>query len=703
MTGRVAEPTTGRAGYGPRGSRSGRVRSSIHPFVRFAALAALALLAPPPAHAWGPHPQITRAACAALPVSDQVGERLGGQQLLEESCWLADYKGDAFPHWYPNDYLLFPGMARHIGHMLPDARAAWQPYFRRALQALRTEGPISAGRWTGTLLHYVQDSGSPPHAVPTEGAAHGRMENWLKPDAIRLERYSPRLLGKTDDAALAEFVYRMEGLVAFARERGERIRPLVEKADRPAVEPIALEAALECARVSADLLHTLLRLTAGQPRCASLSVTVRTQAHTALPDTPARLLLLGTAFAALPETTAAPLSNRASDYLAELRLRGLPPGVYRPLVYRTGFRPRRLPPVRLRPGATRVLEVQLDPDEAGDNMVRDAAHAISWTTPAAAEHWRRVGSGDAAAWETAAVPVRMGARYSLGVRLRPGSQAQVTARWDQYVDFGEALRRDALSAPGRRTVIEKLVAPQKSRLLRLVITTPEPLAAVEHAWVVLDSAAPLEVEGRYVRRGSAGSELEAEFTQRPEGDGLIQVSRTYRAGGAHRVEVARDASGALQSAEVGGVAPGERPPARVTWAERKATIVRDGMLPLTLECPADAIVTSAPDWSDILMVARRYDVARGGRQSSPGLWVHPTQPPQRLEFTAEHVGEERAQWGMLWLDLFHLEVRIRGGSLYDVWVLEDRRVVRFQPRGGAPIWLEGYEQPACGRAQSEIP
>ena len=79
---------------------------------------------------------------------------------------------------------------------------------------------------------------------------------------------------KDDDAAVAEFVKRMRAMESVCRERGERIRALVEKEDRPAVERIALESANDAARLLADVLHTLGALAPAKTGGAALSESV---------------------------------------------------------------------------------------------------------------------------------------------------------------------------------------------------------------------------------------------------------------------------------------------------------------------------------------------------------------------------------------------------------------------------------------------
>src|SRR2546423_9412636 len=74
--------------------------------------------------AWGPHSEITRAALQTLPVHDLLLRHLGSvADRLTNHCWMADYRrfiyDDAREQFYADDYLLFPGMSRHLDHICP--------------------------------------------------------------------------------------------------------------------------------------------------------------------------------------------------------------------------------------------------------------------------------------------------------------------------------------------------------------------------------------------------------------------------------------------------------------------------------------------------------------------------------------------------------------------------------------------------------
>src|SRR5213078_4810676 len=98
----------------------------------------LAFLLAAPAFAWGPHPEITDAGMAVLAKDHPLRARLGAEMAtLPEHCWMADYRRSFQGDYYPDDFLLFPAAVKHYDHICPEVRATYEPYFRRALQALR--------------------------------------------------------------------------------------------------------------------------------------------------------------------------------------------------------------------------------------------------------------------------------------------------------------------------------------------------------------------------------------------------------------------------------------------------------------------------------------------------------------------------------------------------------------------------------------
>lgn len=313
-------------------------------------------LAVSPALAWGPHTEITRAAVDRLPPGDRVEERLGALELQRYS-WLPDYRDAVLPDYAPNDYLLFEGFPEHVSHLTPDVRRTYRPFFLRALQALRTESRAHAARWVGSLLHFIQDSGSPPHALPTSGALHFRMENWVDGEQVELPGYRPRRLGRRPEEAIRALETRMEDEIRAARALAEQLRPLCERNDRAGAEPLIRQAALSSAGVTADVLHTLLALESGRQRreLAAVEIMVRAPRDPVRPLAPARLRLLGTPFSTGSEAVT---EATADYYRGRLLLKNVPPGRYRGELSRPGATPLQVE-VTARPGSTIRVSVEL--------------------------------------------------------------------------------------------------------------------------------------------------------------------------------------------------------------------------------------------------------------------------------------------------------------------------------------------------------
>ena len=393
--------------------------------LRFGFLSALTLLLPAPALAWGPHPRITVAAIETLGPRPALARHLGPEfELLPVYCWLADWKqslvrrppGGSF---FADDYLLFPSSPVHKQHECPDVEATYRPFFWRAVQALRTESPENASRWVGSLLHFVEDSGSPPHAFRTSGELHTRMENWVDSGRIVLEGYRPRSFGETIDQAVNEFVARMNGLIAFSRERGQRLRPLAEAGLRAEAEPVVLESALETSRVVADLLFTLGQFSpevvAGT---ASLRGRVISDPAPGAEAFPAKVILIGTDFSTL--------ATGDGSY----EFRNLPPGEYRSVVIRAGSEPS-FRTVTLNADQSLVEEFRPGRTEPPGNLIRDPRFQVRWLNPQAPDGWHKGRKDGAEFWQSEPMPVTAGTRYRLTVTWRPDAHGEAVILWDR--------------------------------------------------------------------------------------------------------------------------------------------------------------------------------------------------------------------------------------------------------------------------------
>lgn len=385
----------------------------------FSLLLALFALGAATAHAWGPHGEIVQAALATLGPRDPLKASLGtNANLLVKYVWMADWRGQLqlgrTETFYTDDYLLFPTVTNHSSHICPEVRRTYAPHFHRALQALRTESPREAARWIGSLLHFVTDTGSPPHALGILGPVHSKMENWLDAKLILLPGYQPRLLGTNDSSGEAGLLQRMDGLIEYSKERALRCRADVMADRRPPVEPVVLESALETARVVADLLHTLGTLAPSRAQGSSLTgVVIRPQLQSPeLAKVPAKIVLLGTRFSTL------------TDPAGAFEFHHLPAGRYEAVASVPG-RVTAATPVNLPPNGTVRLETINLSEAGGGNLLRNPHFHLRWVAPNQADGWtqtwrpgRPVSATGPKDWDGEWIPLQNGVTYQLAAQWK---------------------------------------------------------------------------------------------------------------------------------------------------------------------------------------------------------------------------------------------------------------------------------------------
>jgi len=369
---------------------------------------------------WGPHPAITQAALDVLGTNHPLALQLGSQMTrLTNYCWMADYKRIPFREpdqdFYADDYLLFPQVTTHLDHICPEVKQTYRPYFERAVQALRTEDAANAARWIGSLLHFVEDTGSPPHAAEIRGDVHMKMENWVKASLIHIHDYRPRLLGTNDATALAGFLRRMDELIEFSKPRGKSLVTRVIIGQQSAVEPVVLECALETSRVAADLLHTLGHLAPLKiSGTAALNGVVMSESAPSMERVPARVVVLGTNWSTL------------TDGAGGFAFRGLPAGDFVATVLRPGSGATNVT-LHLVAGQTNFARIVLP--KAPANLIRNGDLKLRWLRAEAPDCWTRTDLG----WEGEIVPLKDGRRYLLKVDFQPDSTAEVLVRWTRQL------------------------------------------------------------------------------------------------------------------------------------------------------------------------------------------------------------------------------------------------------------------------------
>ena len=405
----------------------------------------IALLFCPRLFAWGgpPHQQIVDGALTAIPAEDHISLRLGNEtRHLRDTVEMGDWMNSLITvqeNWhvttedYPqvqseyfgNDYLLFPAAPHFFNHMMPQVHDTYGPYFLRALQALRTEDQANAVRWMGSLLHFVTDSGSPPHTISLAGPNHTKMENWLDASKIDLHGYQPQLLGKTDAEAVEGLRKRMDALIARNAEIARRMVPYAEANDRSHIEPMALDCAEETARAAADVIHTLLVLTAeqDQPDSGSIVASISAPTLTEHPLLPAKLVLLGTNFSTLSSLDDA----SPKQYSGTFSLHNVPAGTYRAAVERPGAATLFLPPFTVQKGQQAHFSWNLQQTSPPGNLVQDPDFKLHWISSTSPDHWHHEQACHC--WHSDNIPVMHGNSYRLFVVADSNSKREASIEW----------------------------------------------------------------------------------------------------------------------------------------------------------------------------------------------------------------------------------------------------------------------------------
>jgi len=244
--------------------------------------------------------------------------------------------------------------------------------------------------------------------------------------AIAIAGYHPRSLGATDDEAVAGFLQRMEGLIAFSKERAERAKPFVLSGDRASTEPIVLESALECSRVVADLLFTLGQLAEKSPAPdGTLRGKITLTAAPGLEKVPAKVVLSGTDFSTL--------ADREGRY----EFHNLPPAAYHAAVIQPGSAVVTAD-IAVSASQTVTHDFTLSPDGLAGNLIRNSSLAAIWLSPAVPDTWYRVKSrADGLYWEGEMLPLQKGRTYRANVSWQDQATGRVVVRLRKSADFSQ--------------------------------------------------------------------------------------------------------------------------------------------------------------------------------------------------------------------------------------------------------------------------
>jgi len=421
--------------------------------------------------AWGPHPQITTTAIRSLPEDTPLRKILGSEDFarLPNYTWMADW-GESFREetdlaYYPNDYLIYPPFAYHPQHLMPQVAGTWGPYFQQAVWALNSLESRNAARWVGSLLHFVTDTGSPPHSIGLLGPLHSPMENWVDGDALKIGDYQPKALGNDMESALEGLDKRMHGLVDFSAQRAEPLKALIEAEDRAAAEPMITECAEETARVTADLLLTLGVIAraeaekAGSADAADWTLNIESTAVPGFKKMPARVMLVGTNY------------STVADAGGTATFRQLPAGDYHAAIVRHGSTIEEIK-VRIETGQHLTSPVTLHTSKGNLLRYGEIGRNLRWSSPDRPEGWQ--------SYTRRGQPARLTKLKGWSgepIRVEAGETITVACSWKDPSAPGRVMVEWATSAGRGSKYIEAQPALSASGAPRSEFTVPEGIGA----------------------------------------------------------------------------------------------------------------------------------------------------------------------------------------------------------------------------------
>jgi hypothetical protein len=213
-----------------------------------------------------------------------------------------------------------------------------------------------------------------------------------------------------------------------------------------------------------------------------------------------------------------------------------------------------------------------------------------------------------------------------------------------------------------------------------------------------------EFKLQYVRSSGDKYVLESEVTHNKMAGSFLYQSITHRPGEKMTLKLVWNEKHQLQSAQLEQETAQGKKTAEATFQKKMAVVKRPGQKDEQVAVATEPVLaTTAPDWSDILIVLRRYDQKKGGKQEFAGLWFHPVKPSLSLTFTVEELGKDDITSDDKKLTLGRYRVHLRSGN-YLVWADGQGQVYKLMPPGQpkAAVILKGQEKatlPLTGMAE----
>jgi len=205
------------------------------------------------------------------------------------------------------------------------------------------------------------------------------------------------------------------------------------------------------------------------------------------------------------------------------------------------------------------------------------------------------------------------------------------------------------------------------------------LGVVGTAFLILLSGEAPQAVVRYLRPAGDAFTLESEITQTKTATGFDYVSITHRPKTIMKLHLKLDSGQKPTTGDIDLKNGDVRQTASVHIEDGTAIVKRNYNQVQRLPLPHElAVITTAPDWSDIILLLRRYDPRKSGKQQFAGLWFHPTQEARVLTFEVERLGSDDFNLAGRRLSLARFNVRLRSGD-YLVWADDAGLVHKLMP------------------------
>ena len=466
---------------------------------------------------------------------DEHGLYATGQNRLAGEGLPGAGAGSKWIDCFPYDYLMLrdippPDFYIHHGPQGGDLKFIHEvgAFAQRSLQALRTETPREACLWLGSLLHWVSDSSALAHAAEIGVVdGHTYLDRCLNDKAqlarIALPDYQPVLLGETDSEVISGVQKRTRELLAYTKERGDKVKPLFQAAKESAAKSnadplpagifhfskmpreeiafLAVEAAQEGARACADVLHTLLTTgLAEAARGGSLAGRVGSPAIPTYQESAVLVALLDATKLKDSEPTHDAIYSAATPYATHAGLDGryqfhhLPPGNYRALTYKVGSVLMLSEPFKLTAGGSLQRDFTLVATTPPGNLVWNPELKLGLLHKGAPDRWLKMEPVQGRHCHVSA-PVTL----NPDTAFRFGLESEDPATQATVIVFGPAVKGSVWKAVIRAGAINERLgvrhdaAPEGRRIAAMAgvryaiiqIVSDKPLAeAVKNVWLL---------------------------------------------------------------------------------------------------------------------------------------------------------------------------------------------------------------------------